>query len=138
MYSVQELHLCLFLCSSKVIPTMFTFQLCQYTLQLTYQLHNCNRNSHHCNWKFKKKIDQHKCSRKYHQHNCNKTSKPSIATDVGTCRIAIEIVSSIVQQKLPPAELTTEAFTCRNGDNQIVLVTIKKLSEWVKTKFNAK
>ena len=52
-----------------------------------------------------------------------------IATDIGTCRIAIEIVSSIVQQKLPPAELTTEAFTCRNGDNQIVLVTIKKLSE---------
>ena len=38
--------------------------------------------------------------------------------ETATCINAIESVSCIVPQKLLPAELTAETFTCRNGDSQ--------------------
>ena len=81
---------------------------------------------HDCN----KKIQQHACDRKYHL-------KTGInATDVVTCIIVIESVSSIV-----PTETTTCRIDYRNFYSQkwcqseILLVTIKKLSKWVSTKF---
>ena len=64
-------------------------------------LDNCNR-----------KIHQHTSNRKYHLKTCK------IATDVVICIIAIEMSVASFQQKLQPAELTTETFTCRNGASQ--------------------
>ena len=61
--------------------------------------------------------------------NFKKRSTNISVAESTTSIIAIKPQNPRLQQMLPPAELTTEAFTCRNGDNQIVLVTIKKLSE---------
>ena len=95
-----------------------------------FLLRNCNRNSH-----------LHNCSRKIHQHTSNKEYhlKTRInATVFVTFIIVIESVSCIVP---------TEAFTCRINYrifhlqkwclSVIFLVTIKKLSKWVSTKFKA-
>ena len=71
-----------------------------------FQLHNCNRNSHlyDCNRKIHQHTSSivlpqnlHKFNRRCHLHNCHKVSFAQF------------------QQKLPPAELTTESFTYRNG-----------------------
>ena len=53
-----------------------------------------------------------KCNRHCHLHNCHRKW---------------QFHSS--NRKLPPAELTTETVTCINGESEIVLVIIKKLSE---------
>ena len=95
-----------------------------------FLLHNCNRNSHllNCN----RKIHQHTSTKKYHLKTCIN------ATDVVTCIIAIEKVSCIV-----PTETSTCRIDYRNFNfqkwcqSEIHLVTIKKLSKWVSTKFKA-
>ena len=91
-----------------------------------FYLYNCNKNSylHNCN----RKIHRHSSNRKYHLKTCIN------ATDVVTCIIAMESVSGIV-----PTETTTCRFDYRNFNlqkwyqSEILLVTIKKLSEWIRT-----
>ena len=96
-------------------------------------MYNYNRNSHlhGCN----RKINQHKCNKKNHLHNCNKTSEPALFPQTFTCIISTESVSFIVPTKTVTCRIDYKHFYLEKWcQSKILLVAIKKLSEWVTTK----
>ena len=61
-----------------------------------------------------------------------------IATDVGTCVIGIESVRCIVQTETATCRIDYRNFHLQKWcPSEILLLIIRKLSEWVSTKFNA-
>ena len=93
------------------------------------KLHNCNRNSHLLN--YNRKIHLHTSNKDYHFKTCIN------ARDV-TWIIAIESVSGIVPTETSTCRIDHRNFNLQKWcQSEIRLVTIKKLSKWVSTKFKA-